>query len=265
MIKAGFMDKNSGSDKQKEKSMLIVMLRHYGVLRVTLTFTFLSVLASVAVTTALLHCITDDIPLAGIAIAAVVPSIIAPFFTYNSNKLVHRLDIAEERLRLLSNTDELSQTYNRRYFFEHAHQEFERAKRYGHPFAIAILDFDNFKHINDGYGHLAGDAALKYVAQVFLSGLRHVDIFARYGGDEFVLLFPDTYVQAAKEGLERILAGLGEADFQYSGFSIPIRISIGVSAYHETMEALDDILREADFALYAAKRQGGMRVIAHPT
>ncbi|GAB4569584.1 MAG: hypothetical protein Fur0017_14680 [Anaerolineales bacterium] len=258
------MNCNSGHLK-REKSLLPLLLRRYGVLRVTLASTILTILVSVAVTVATLYFVAGKIPISVIAIAIFVPLVIAPIFTYNSNKLVHLLDMAEEDLRLLSNTDELTQTFNRRYFFEQAHLEFERAKRYGHLFSIAILDFDNFKDINDGYSHLAGDAALKHVAQLCFTSLRQTDVFARYGGDEFVFLFPDTDAHQARESLARILARIGAANFEYAGFSIPIRVSIGVSAFHDSMTDLSEIMREADFALYAAKRQNRMQVIAHPT
>jgi diguanylate cyclase (GGDEF)-like protein len=258
------MNCNSGRLKQ-DKSMLPLLLRRYGVLRVTLASTILTILVSVAVTVVTLYFVAGEIPISGIAIAVFVPLVIAPIFTYNSNKLVHLLDMAEEDLRLLSNTDELTQTFNRRYFFEQAHLEFERSKRYGHHFSIAILDFDNFKDINDGYSHLAGDAALKYVAQLCFTSLRQTDVFARYGGDEFVFLFPDTDVHQARESLDRILIRIGSTNFEYAGFSIPIRVSIGVSSFHASITDLSEIMREADFALYAAKHQSGMQVIAHPT
>jgi len=258
------MNHNSGLPK-RDKALLPLLLRRYGVLPVTLASALLSILVSVATTTIILYLVAGEIPMSGIAIAIFVPLVIAPIFTYHSNKLVHLLDMAEEDLRLLSNTDELTQTYNRRYFFEQAHQEFERAKRYGHHFSIAILDFDNFKDINDGYSHLAGDAALKHVAQLCFTSLRQTDVFARYGGDEFIFLFPDTDAYQARESLNRILARIGATNFEYAGFSFPIRVSIGVSSFHASMADLSDILREADFALYAAKRQNGMQVIVHPT
>lgn len=234
-------------------------------LRVTVAVTLLAILASVTVTAAILYFTEGTISPIGILISIIVPLVLAPLSSYNSNRLVHRLDMAEERLRRLSNTDELTGTFNRRYFFEQAVREFERAKRYDQYFSIAILDFDNFKNINDGYSHLAGDAALKRVAEACISNLRQMDVFARYGGDEFIFLFPDTDALQAKECLDRILAQIGAMEFQYAGRSISIYISIGVADFHETMLDLYEILREADFALYAAKRQGGVRVIAHST
>lgn len=258
------MTQNTKAPKET-KPFLRVMLRRYGVLRVTIAVTFLSVLASLIVTSLVLYLMDGRISLTGILISIFVPLVLAPISSYSSHTLVHRLDMAEERLRRISNTDELTGTFNRRYFLDQAHREFERAKRYNQHFSVAIIDFDNFKDINDNHSHLAGDEALRSAAEICLTGLRQMDIFARYGGDEFVFLFPATNAQQAEECLVRILDQIHAMQFSYRGQVISIRASAGVSAFHESMSDLNDILREADFALYAAKRQGGMRVITHHT
>lgn len=250
---------------RKDKSVLPALLRRYGVVSITIVVTLLSVMASVIVTSLVLYLMDGRISLTGVLISIFVPLVLVPISSYSSHKLVHRLDMAEERLRRLSNTDELTGAFNRRYFFEQAGREFERAKRYEHTFSIAILDFDNFKDVNDGYSHLAGDAALKQVAEICQSGLRQMDVFARYGGDEFVFLFPDTNLQQAKECLDRIIAQVHDIKFQYDGQDVTLRASVGLADFHTSMRDLNDILREADFALYAAKRQGGMQVLTHPT
>lgn len=259
------MDQNSGI-LGEDRSILPVLLRRYGVLRVTAVITLISILSSVTVTATILYFTEGAISPTGILIAIIVPLVLAPISSYNNNKLVFRLDMAEQRLRLLSNTDELTGTFNRRYFFEQVTREFERAKRYDHHhFSVAILDFDNFKDINDSYSHLVGDEVLKCAVGVCLANLRQMDVFARYGGDEFVFLFPDTSALQAQECLDRILAQISVAGFQHNECTIPIFISIGVADFQKSMLDLNEILREADFALYAAKHQGGMRVIAHPT
>ena len=247
------------------KPILPALLRQYGVWRVTFAVTLISVLISVTATSTILYFAEGAISPTGVLISIIVPLVLAPISSYNNNRLVHRLDMAEERLRLLSNTDALTGTFNRRYFFEQVAREFERAQRYGHQFSFAILDFDNFKNINDGYSHLVGDEVLKCVAGVCLANLRQTDVFARYGGDEFVFLFPDTNALQAKECLDRILIQLSETGYQHGEHTVSIYISIGVAEFQTSMLDLNEILREADFALYAAKRQGGMQVIAHPT
>lgn len=258
------MNQNSNTPKG-DKPLLPVMLRRYGIFRVTIAVTLLAVLASVISTATILYLTEGWVSPTGVLISIVIPLILAPLSSYHNHKLVHHLDMAEERLRLLSNTDELTGTFNRRYFFQQAAKEFERAKRYDHHFSIAILDFDNFKHVNDEHSHLAGDEAMKRIAQICQSGLRQIDVFARYGGDEFIFLFPDTNAREAQECLNRILARIGALHFQYAGRAITIRASIGVAEFQKNMSDLNDILREADFALYVAKHKGGMQVITHHT
>ncbi len=247
------------------KNVLPILLRQFGVWRMTIAATLLAVFASVVLAGATLLIVQGKISFIGMLLAVIIPLLLAPVSLYNNFKLVHRLGITEEQLRLLSNTDELTGVFNRRYFFEQAAREFERGKRHSRQFSVAILDFDNFKDINDIYSHLAGDAVLKHVAQICMAGLRQMDIFARYGGDEFIFLLPDTNAQQAKECLDRILEQIGVSSFQFAGHTISIRISMGVSMFRENMADFNSLMREADFALYAAKHQGGMRVIAHRT
>ena len=247
------------------KNVLPTLLRRFGVWRITVAATLLAVFASVLLAGATLLLIEGELPFIGMLLAVIIPLLLAPVSLYNNFKLVHRLDITEEQLRMLSHTDELTGVFNRRYFFEQAAREFERGKRHYRQFSVAILDFDNFKDINDVYSHLAGDAVLKHVAQICMAGLRQIDIFARYGGDEFIFLLPDTNAQQAKECLDRILEQVSTSNFQFAGHTISIRISMGVSVFRENMADFNALMREADFALYAAKHQGGMRVIAHRT
>lgn len=247
------------------KNLLPTLLRRFGVWRITVAATLLAVFASVFLAGATLLVVEGELSFIGMLLAIIIPLLLAPVSLYNNFKLVHRLDVTEEQLRLLSHTDELTGVFNRRYFFEQAAREFERGKRHNRQFSVAILDFDNFKDINDVYSHLAGDAVLKHVAQICMAGLRQMDIFARYGGDEFIFLLPDTNAQEAKECLDRILEQIGSSGFQFAGHPVSIRISMGVSVFRENMADFNALMREADFALYAAKHQGGMRVIAHRT
>lgn len=253
------------TENSTKRSSLPALLRRYGIVRVTIATTLISVLISVGVTSAIMYFWDGSVGGSGIFISVAVPIFIAPIASYNSYILVHRLDLAEERLRLLSNTDDLTGVFNRRYFFEQAAHELERSKRHKRQFSVAILDFDNFKDINDVYSHLAGDAVLKHVAQICKAELRQMDTFARYGGDEFIFLLPDTNAKQAKECLDRILEQIALSGFQYAGHTISIRVSMGVSVFRENMKDFNVLMREADFALYAAKHQGGMRVIAHRT
>ena len=108
----------------------------------------------------------------------------------------------------LARTDPLTKVHNRRSFLEHAGMEMERSRRYGHPISVVYIDVDNFKIINDSFGHKAGDALLQSVAENIASNVRRADIVARVGGDEFALLMPETTAGGAERALERLLEKL---------------------------------------------------------
>ncbi|MFG5406921.1 GGDEF domain-containing protein [Piscinibacter sakaiensis] len=139
----------------------------------------------------------------------------------------------------------------------------ERARiaRGGEPLAIALLDVDNFKRLNDDLGHSAGDAALKHLAARVAQGLRPTDHVARYGGEEFVLLLPATAVDDALRLLSRLQRGLSESLFLHEQRQVFVTFSAGVTAYRPD-EALEVALERADQALYEAKHGGKNRSCA---
>ncbi len=154
------------------------------------------------------------------------------------------------------NKDELTGLYNRRYLREYAEQEIKRARRYNSSFSILILDLDNFKEINDTLGHLKGDLALKRFSNILSETIRESDIPARYGGDEFVLLLPDTTYKGAYRLAERIIEKLRGATIE----GIPLSCSIGIATYPEDGAMWDELFEQADKSLYAAKRMGKGRI-----
>jgi predicted signal transduction protein with EAL and GGDEF domain len=161
--------------------MFRVLLRRYGIVMVTLGLTVLSVLLSVGITWIVNQLMGGGSLGEGLFIAILAPLIIAPIMSFQMLGLLDRLDAAEQQLQLLSHTDELAQTQNRRYFMQYAEQEFKRAQRSNERFSVAIVDLDNFKQINDGSGHLVGDQVLREVSRIFREHLRDADVFARYG------------------------------------------------------------------------------------
>ena len=172
---------------------------------------------------------------------------------------------AEEKIRLLNAeleqlalTDYLTNLFNRRYFMQRGAEELKRANRNTQPLALLMLDIDEFKKVNDTYGHEAGDLALKQVALALKSSLREIDILGRMGGEEFAVLLPNTLLDNATLLAERIRQSIANIPFQMSveALIIPITISIGVAAYTEDMSGIDDLLRNADKALYYAKNNG---------
>jgi len=167
-----------------------------------------------------------------------------------------------ERLEQLAISDPLTQVYNRRFFFELAEKEFERAKRYEHPLAVVILDADHFKNINDTYGHLIGDQILLNLAQICLENIRSVDIFARYGGEEFVVLMPEADCKAAVTTSERLREKVIKATLLDGSIDIMVSISLGTACWDGKQDiSLDTLLARADQALYRAKETGRNQVV----
>ena len=162
----------------------------------------------------------------------------------------------EDELRHQATTDTLTGISNRRHFLELAQNEMNRAKRLNHPLAIALLDIDHFKNINDTYGHAAGDQALSVFVTTCQQNLREIDVFARLGGDEFVILLPETDCDQAYTALERIRKALTAAPFDLAGQSVQITVSIGISSLANERESLDAFLGRADEALYQVKEAG---------
>ncbi len=157
----------------------------------------------------------------------------------------------------LATTDPLTGLYNRRHYFDLAEQEVARSRRYGHPLACIMFDIDYFKRINDSYGHLFGDRVLKGMVWRCRENIRQVDIFARYGGDEFVILLPETGLQRSKQLTERLCHGFQNQPLKIDEREIPITLSMGVASMPGDHDlALDILLNRADEALYDAKEKG---------
>ena len=166
----------------------------------------------------------------------------------------------EKQLHHLATTDPLTGALNRRHFFELAEQEFDRSQRYNRKISIILFDVDHFKEINDTYGHVAGDQLLKTVAERFINHLRQMDVFGRYGGDEFVILLPDTNIDQARQAAERLHQIVTSDSVETSRGTIPLQISIGVASL-DNADDMEKLLIKTDQALYKAKETGRNRVV----
>lgn len=166
------------------------------------------------------------------------------------------------RLREHADQDALTRLRNRRSFDEILAAETVRFERYTRPLALLVLDLDHFKSINDTYGHEAGDEVLRRVARAIAGCVRDADTAARLGGEEFVVLMPETSLTAALEVAGRIRSAIAAAPVEWQGRSIPVRASIGVSACPDVVAAPPDLAGSADAALYQAKQAGRDRVMA---
>ena len=168
---------------------------------------------------------------------------------------------AEQLLMKLATTDPLTGLFNRRHFFDLAEMEIMRSKRYGHQLACIMFDIDFFKHINDAYGHLFGDRVLQAMVWRCREDIRRVDIFARYGGDEFVILLPETGLRRGKQLMSRLCRDFQERPLIIEDREIPITLSMGLANMPGNDGlALDTLLNRADQALYTAKEKGRNQV-----
>lgn len=165
------------------------------------------------------------------------------------------LAMMASRLADLASRDDLTGLWNRRAFMRQLTEEKMRAERQHTRFCIALIDADHFKHVNDRYGHLIGDAVLKELAEVFDRTRRRTDTLARYGGEEFILLLIDADADAALHALERMRIGVEKHEWERVAAGLRVTISIGVAAWHAG-EEIGQAINRADAALYDAKSAG---------
>ncbi len=165
-----------------------------------------------------------------------------------------------EQTQQMALTDTLTGIYNRRYFYELGQKEFARSKRYQDPLSIIMIDIDHFKNVNDKFGHLAGDQVLVQFVTRIQSELRESDIFGRFGGEEFIILLPETNLEEATQVAERLRDVTEEYPFLLVTAQTFITISLGVTCIKFTSISVDQLIDESDKALYEAKQLGRNRV-----
>jgi diguanylate cyclase (GGDEF)-like protein len=177
---------------------------------------------------------------------------------------INQIEDNEKQLRIQATTDALTGIANRRYFFEKLNQLIFQEKEYPRPFSILLLDFDHFKQINDQHGHFSGDICLKEICTLTTSLLREQDIFARLGGEEFVIALPETTLQEANQIAERIRIKIAEHNIVLTKQShFNCTVSIGIASNANPIDDLDKILLHADEALYQAKEHGRNRTLSY--
>ncbi|PMP70550.1 MAG: hypothetical protein C0187_05220 [Calditerrivibrio nitroreducens] len=166
-----------------------------------------------------------------------------------------------EKYKMESVTDPLTGLFNRKFMVKKIEEEIERGKRYGSKFSIIFLDIDNFKRINDVYGHIVGDFVLKYLANIIKSELRKVDYAFRYGGEEMVILLSETNLENALKFSERLLEVVRNTIFKYKTEDLKITVSIGVAEF-KLGETIEQLIERADMAMLKAKQAGKDRVVS---
>jgi diguanylate cyclase (GGDEF)-like protein len=177
--------------------------------------------------------------------------------------VLHELQRTNQKLMHLATTDPLTGVANRRHFLERAEAEVVRARRGGAPFSLLALDLDNFKEVNDSYGHHTGDEVLQRFVEKCIEAIRPYDGIARTGGEEFMVLLPQSVLESACKIGERVRIAIASCGFEAGlGKLVKITVSIGVSQFGRDGDTMDAVLRVADERLYRAKSLGRNRVVA---
>jgi diguanylate cyclase (GGDEF)-like protein len=168
------------------------------------------------------------------------------FFMYKRELFQKNLELKD-----LVQRDSMTKLLNHEASFAKLQEEINRAKRMEYPLSIIIADIDNFKKINDNYGHLVGDSVIKKIADIIVKHTRNTDVVGRYGGEEFIVIMPDTDLKSAKVLSGRIQSALREADL---GINMSVTLSGGISQFSD--KSLDKFIKDADDKLYKAKILG---------
>jgi diguanylate cyclase (GGDEF)-like protein len=170
------------------------------------------------------------------------------------------LEELSQRLRTMAYRDALTGLYNHRYFYEQLSHEIDRGVRYGQPLAVLLMDMNNFKQVNDTYGHMVGDKFLSLVGQVIARQIRASDIGARYGGDEFVVILPNTGIEEAQATAHKLAdAVAGAVAVSPGDEQVALSISVGLAVCPDDSRSASELVEIADSRLYEVKssRQSG--------
>lgn len=225
------------------------------------TIFFFSLIAFVSVTLLVvpINMIMGGRILTGMVINLVVCTTFMPYHLYQVLTLMVELDTLRGDMYEKSIRDELTKVYNRRYFFEASHLIENGASFIPENTSVLMIDIDDFKVLNDTYGHHIGDQALKNLTENISSMLRATDVFARYGGDEFICLLPQTRREQALEIAKRVTDKFGKMSIKENNKNIPLHISIGVATSEHEIK-MEELITLADRALYKAKHEGKNRI-----
>jgi diguanylate cyclase (GGDEF)-like protein len=193
----------------------------------------------------------------GVALAAKLSPVL--LVAYITTMLSADIHYALNKAKLHSETDPLTGLYNLRAFNLMVDRAFSQAIRYSRPMSLIMIDSDNLKHVNDTFGHAAGNRLLQQIVAGVKSQLRSTDVLARYGGDEFVVLLPETGVRGAREVSERIRDSVEATGLRVRGTIVPTTVSLGVASYPDDGVDLSILLDKADKAMYRSKQEGRNR------
>lgn len=222
-------------------------------------------LATILIVAAVLNRNGLDLPLGTAAILAIciALAVVLPISWYLVDLLL-RVHREEQKMRGLASYDSLTGLLSRHAFFDTTNNYVSLAKRECIPFSVMIIDLDNFKKINDRYGHPAGDAVLRLFASVVNSVARRSDIIGRVGGEEFAMVLPSTAATEATEFAQRLHEAVNKAVLKYNGSAIRYTVSVGLAEFStDSKHSVDDLLAQADVALYKAKQAGRNQTVTY--
>jgi diguanylate cyclase (GGDEF)-like protein len=201
-----------------------------------------------------------SMPFWGELMAISAPMILVAYIT---TMLAADIRFAVDKIKQVSDTDELTGSYNMRAFSSMLQRSFRQAVRYGHALSVVMIDSDNLKQVNDKHGHESGNRLLQHLVRCIREQLRGSDVMARFGGDEFILLLPETNSKGALDVAERIRKAVESSRFDVRSGDTNITVSLGIASYPEDGANLDVILDKADKAMYRSKQRGRNRVVAY--
>lgn len=196
----------------------------------------------------------------GLGIATTCVLVLTPGVGYVVLKLVYELEASRQRISHLATMDELTDCFNRRHFLDLAGREWHRSRRHGLALSLILLDADNFKAVNDTHGHQCGDMLLREISLACRVSLRASDVLARFGGEELIVLLPQTDLAGALAMAERMRAKVAALRVAWQGHLLEPTISLGVAELRSDTATIDALIHQADVALYDAKRAGRNRV-----
>jgi diguanylate cyclase (GGDEF)-like protein len=196
----------------------------------------------------------------GTLLALVAPVVLVAYIT---TMLAADIRYAVDKIKQVSDTDDLTGLYNMRAFSAILQRAFKQSVRHGHSLSLVMADSDNLKSVNDAHGHDAGNRLLQHLVRCIRDELRGSDVIARFGGDEFVLLLPETNRRGAQELAERIRRSVEGSRFDIRGGDMHITVSLGIASYPEDGGNLEVILDKADKAMYRAKQRGRNQVVMY--
>ncbi|MCX4187255.1 GGDEF domain-containing protein [Methylophaga sp. OBS4] len=229
-----------------------------GHVRIVIIITLIAALSSVLMTSFLWTLVFQlELDFPPLFVSFIVPSVVCPIVMWYVIGVTLNLHHLENEMRRLASYDMLTDIMTRRAFLSACEKLHALMRRNQKSLSLAYIDIDNFKKINDGYGHAAGDEVLKSFARILRENVRKSDLVGRIGGEEFALALPDTDLAGASHILDKVRLLAKHTAVAYSGHTIEYTISIGLSISDETeQKLLDQLIRQADHALYAAKHAG---------